>query len=105
MYISLEKYSREQFEYELPELTLSTSRVECNMYQGENYKGTFEINGNREIQGFLTVSSPRMRCMSNSFSGTHNVIEFEFNSLGMSEGEVIKGRFEIICNAGEYSLP
>lgn len=105
MYISLEKYSREQFEYELPELTLSTARVECSMYQGENYKGTFEINGSREIQGFLTVSSPRMRCMSNSFSGTHNVIEFEFNSLGMSEGEVIKGRFEIICNAGEYSLP
>lgn len=105
MYISLEKYSREQFEYELPELTLSTARVECSMYQGENYKGTFEINGSCEIQGFLTVSSPRMRCMSNSFSGIHNVIEFEFNSLGMSEGEVIKGRFEIICNAGEYSLP
>ena len=105
MYISLEKYSREQFEYELPELTLSTSRVECSMYQGENYKGTFEIKGNREIQGFLTVSTPRMRCMSYSFCGVKNVIEFEFNSLGMSEGEVIKGRFEIICNAGEYSLP
>lgn len=105
MYISLEKYTKEQFEYELPELTLSTTRVECNMYQGENYKGTFEINGNREIQGFLIVSSPRMHCMSNSFCGTHNVIEFEFNSLGMSEGEVVKGKFEIICNAGEYSLP
>lgn len=105
MYISLEKYNKEQFEYELPELTLSTTRVECNMYQGENYKGTFEINGNREIQGFLIVSSPRMHCMSNSFCGTHNVIEFEFNSLGMSEGEVVKGKFEIICNGGEYSLP
>lgn len=105
MYISLEKYNNEEFEYELPELTLSTLRVECNMYQGENYKGTFEINGNREIQGFIIVSSPRMHCMSNSFCGTHNVIEFEFNSLGMGEGEVVKGRFEIISNAGEYSLP
>lgn len=105
MYISLEKYSKEQFEYELPELTLSTPRVECSMYQGENYKGTFEINGNREIQGYLTVSSPRMHCLCNSFCGTHNVIAFEFNSLGMDEGEVVKGKFEIICNAGEYSLP
>lgn len=105
MYISLEKYNNEQFEYELPELTLSTLRVECNMYQGENYKGNFEINGNKEIQGFLIVSSPRMHCMSNSFCGIHNIIEFEFNSLGMSEGEVVKGRFEIISNAGEYTLP
>lgn len=105
MYISLEKYNNEEFEYELSELTLSTLRVECNMYQGENYKGTFEIDGNREIQGFIIVSSPRMHCRSNSFCGTHNVIEFEFNSLGMGEGEVVKGRFEIISNVGEYSLP
>ncbi|MBQ4530321.1 MAG: hypothetical protein IJA36_06895 [Lachnospiraceae bacterium] len=105
MYISLEKYINGQFEYELPEITLSTSRVECSMYQGENFKGTFEINGTKEILGYITVSSPRMRCCINSFKGTRNVIEFEFDSRGMQEGEVIKGKFDIISNGGEYSLP
>ena len=105
VYISLEKYINGQFEYELPEVMLSTSRVECSMYQGENFKGSFEINGTKEILGYITVSSPRMRCFRNSFKGTKNVIEFEFDSRGMQEGEVVKGKFDIISNGGEYSLP
>ena len=105
VYISLEKYINGQFEYELPEMDFSTSRVECSMYQGENFKGSFEINGTEEISGYIIVSSPRMRCFINSFKGTKNVIEFEFDSKGMQEGEVVKGKFDIISNAGEYSLP
>lgn len=105
MYISLEDYINGQFETELPDVILSTDRVECSMFQGENFKGTFEIHGNKEIKGFLTVSTPRMNCSVNSFCGTKNVIEYEFDSRGMSEGDVVKGRIDIICNGGEYSLP
>ena len=105
MYISLEIYINGQFETELPDVILSTDRVECNMFQGENFKGTFEIHGNKEIMGFLTVSTPRMNCSVNSFCGKKNVIEYEFDSRGMSEGDVVKGRIDIICNGGEYSLP
>ena len=105
MLISLENYIDEKFETVLPEVVISTDRVECSMYQGENFKGRFEINADKEIQGFLTVSSPRMTCSCVSFAGTNNIIEYEFDSRGMSEGDVIKGKFEIICNGGEYSLP
>ena len=92
VYISLEEYKKGKFETVLPEVVISTDRVECSMYQGENFKGTFEINGTKEILGYITVSSPRMRCCINSFKGTRNVIEFEFDSRGMQEGEVIKGK-------------
>ena len=105
MYISLEEYKKGQFDTLLPEVAISTDRVECSMYQGENFKGSFEINGSKEIRGFLTVSSPRMTCSCTSFLGENNVVEYEFDSRGMTEGDVLKGKFDIICNGGEYSLP
>lgn len=105
MYRTLETYINGEYQADLPDIVLSTDRVECMMYQGENYQGNFEILGNEEIRGFITVSSPRMSCSHKSFQGKRSVISFEFNSRGMGQGDVVKGVFDIICNAGEYSLP
>lgn len=105
MYTTLETYINGDYQADLPDIVLSTDRVECVMYQGENYQGTFEIHGSEEIRGFITVSAPRMSCSHKSFQGKYSQISFEFDSRGMSEGDVVKGNFDIICNAGEYTLP
>lgn len=105
VYTTLETYMDGEYQADLPDILFSVDRIECMMYQGENYQGTFDIQGSEEISGFITVSAPRMSCSHKSFQGKKNTISYTFNSRGMSKGDVVKGTFDIICNAGEYSLP
>ena len=105
MYITLEKISKGKFDTENPVLVISPERIECNLHPGENYQGSFKIRGDKELRGYLTISSPRMTCSVTSFRGTENVIYYKFDGRGMGIGEVVKGKIDIISNAGEYSLP
>lgn len=105
MYITLEKISKGEFDTELPVLVISPERIECNLHPGENFQGSFKLRGDKELRGYLTISSPRMTCSVTSFRGTENVIYYKFDGRGMGIGEVVKGKIDIISNAGEYSLP
>lgn len=105
MYITLENNAKGKFETELPVLVITPERIECNMHPGENFQGSFTLRGDKELRGYLTVSSPRMTCSVASFNGKENTIYYKFDGRGMGIGEVVKGKIDIISNAGEYSLP
>ena len=95
-----------KFEYEKPELLLSTDRLELKVVEGQNYKGSFTIrSGNGlPLRGVIYTSDVRMECMNPQFEGEEVHIQFEFHSEGLMEGNIQKGEFYIICNQNEYNL-
>lgn len=88
-------------------LDFSCPRIELSLYVGEASGGSFTVYGPEEglTEGSVLSSDLRMVCLTQSFSGSSNVIEYRFDSQGMEAGDEVKGAFSIISNHGEYYLP
>ena len=88
-------------------LDFSCPRIELSLYAGEASGGSFTVYGPEEglTEGSVLSSDLRMVCLTQSFSGSSNVIEYRFDSQGMEAGDEVKGAFSIISNHGEYYLP
>ncbi|MCI8327243.1 MAG: hypothetical protein HFI37_05645 [Lachnospiraceae bacterium] len=95
-----------KFEYEKPQIVFSKDRIEIQVLEGQNYRGSFTIQSENEIpmRGMLYTSDTRMECLNPQFEGLEVQIQFEFHSEGLTEGNVQKGEFYIICNQNEYNL-
>lgn len=96
-----------KFEYERGELSFSESRIEINLQAGEDYEGSFYLNGDPEyiVNGYIYTSDSRMECLTKQFSGTGEEIGYLFHGKGMEAGDVLQGSFYVVSNQGEYELP
>lgn len=92
---------------ECPIVQFSEEELEVRVLEGQNFCGKFTITSRNEIpmRGIVYSSNPRMECHNSQFQGTEVIINYEFHSEGMVEGDSQKGDFYIICNEGEYDLP
>ncbi len=90
-----------------PIVQFSEEELELKILEGQNFCGKFTIKSMNEVpmRGIIYSSNPRMECQNSQFQGTEVIINYEFHSEGMVEGDVQKGDFYIICNEGEYDLP
>ncbi len=88
-------------------LDFSIPRIELSVHGGEIYEGSFFIYGaeGRLTEGRVTSNRLRMKCLTESFTGSKEEISYQFDASGMNEGESVKGEFCIISNQGEYSVP
>ncbi len=88
-------------------LTFSESKIELTLEQNEVISGYFEIEceGKNTMEGYVYSSSVRMQSGVRLVSGNRVVVPYEFDSKGMSQGDVLKGSFMIVSNLGEYILP
>lgn len=88
-------------------LIFSESKIELNLMTGEVYEGIFEIEeiDGLDMEGYVYSSSIRMRPGVEHFEGDKIKIPYEFDSVGMHPGDVLKGSFSIVSNRGEYVLP
>ncbi len=95
------------FEYEAPELKLSTKQIDLKVRKGDRYRGSFEIESTtrKKVKGFLYASGTRMAYGPSSFSSLQEKITFEFDSAGLQEGDVSEGAFTVCSNVGEYQIP
>lgn len=96
-----------EFDYETGSLDFSYPKIELNLHEGEVREGSFFIYGaeDRLTEGTVSSSNPRMKCLTEVFTGAKEEIAYEFHSEGMCEGESVRGEFFIISNQGEYTLP
>lgn len=103
----LQKYVNEEFEYADSSLDFSCPKIEISIKRGEVYKGSFQVLGSKEKETKAKIysSSVRFVCATDSFEGNEVIIPFQFDSVGMEEGEVLKGEIGIVSNKGEYYLP
>lgn len=102
----IQQLARGKFEYARPILSLSTSKIEIEVLEGRNFTGDFVVKSTNQvkIRGIVYSSNSRMECLTPQFEGEEVRIRYEFHSEGLSEGDVQKGEFCIVCNQGEYNL-
>lgn len=102
----IQQLARGKFEYVRPILSLSTDKIEIEVLEGKKATGDFVIKSTNHVKmrGVIYSSNSRMECLTPQFEGEEVRIRYEFHSDGLSEGDVQKGDFCIICNQGEYNL-
>ena len=94
------------FDYNEPNLSLSTERIELEVIEGKGATGEFTVHSGRgkKIRGIVYSTHPRMECLTPQFDGEEIRVRYQFHSEGLVEGDVRKGEFVIVCDQGEYNL-
>lgn len=94
------------FRWEKPALVFEEDRLEITVLEGDRYVGGFSFRsaGETPLRGFVYSTNPRIKCLRTEFEGVRVSIPFEFHSEGLTEGDVQKGDFYVICDGGEYNL-
>lgn len=102
----IQQLARGKFEYARPLLTLSTDKIEIEVLEGKDYTGDFVITSANRVpmRGIVYTSNPRMECLTPQFEGEEVRIRYQFHTDGLMEGDVLTGKFFLICNQGEYDL-
>ncbi len=102
----IQQLARGKFEYARPLLELSTDKIEIEVLEGKDYTGDFIITSANHVpvRGTVETSDQRMECLTPQFEGEEVRIRYQFHTEGLLEGDVLTGKFFLICNQGEYDL-
>ena len=103
----IERFSKGDFEYELPFLCLSEEIINISVEAGKVYEGSFSINNSQErsIKGIVFSSCRLVKLQDTSFTDVSNIISYQFNATYLKAGDEIQGEFNIISDIGELSVP
>lgn len=96
-----------RFDYKEMEIKVSEERIERMAKKGELVKGSFLLESldDRRMKGLIYTTDRRMVCDDVQFHGRKARIQYEFNTVGMEEGDTNKGEIYIESNAGEIIVP
>lgn len=103
----IERFSKGEFEYELPTIHLSEKEINISVETGKAYEGSFIItnSSHRCMKGVLYSSSKLFDIKNSSFCGEENIINYQFRAEYISEEEKIQGEINIVSDCGELVLP
>jgi len=95
------------FEYDNRKLSISTPKIELGLHENEIREGSFFITSidGVLINGYVYSSNIRMKIVTKFFEDVETEVKYEFNSVGLAEGDVQKGDIHIVSDSGEYYLP
>ena len=65
---------------------------------------SFDIVSREVTKGVIWSSNERVKIIDNMFLGTVSTIHYIVDTNGLQKDDVIKGKFDVISNAGEYFL-
>lgn len=102
----IRKSSKGDFSAVRPRVVFSQTNIEMSLGEGEIYRGSFTIKSTNQVnvRGLVYVTSRRITIEENGFDGLNNTIRFTYDGSGLHPGDTETGTFDIVCNAGEYSL-
>lgn len=103
----IERFSKGDFEYELPFISLSEDEIRITMEAGKTQEGKLTIrnSADRSMKGVLYTSNRLFTLEQEFFCGVENTITYQFNAAYLKAGDVIQGELSIICDCGEHKLP
>ena len=96
-----------KFKYDAGSLDISSRKIELSIQKGGSVQGSFHITSHsgKAVKGTVLATGMRMTCLTNKFEGVDAEIAFSFSGAGMEEGDIHKGEFTVLSDAGEYSIP
>lgn len=100
-------YAKGEFASAAGGLRLSTDRLEGRILPHVETEGSFTISSDSDLplEGNVEVFDPCIHLSSDSISASRCTIHFTVSSGLSRPGDVIKGVFHIMTNAGEADLP
>ncbi|WP_310605166.1 DUF5717 family protein [Anaerosporobacter sp.] len=101
------KFSRGNFEFELPKLMLSDKQITVTVEQGSSYYGCFTIasQDQLEIKGLVYSSNRLLRITDEQFCGVENIIRYKFRASGLHVNSEEKGIITCVTSMGEFEIP
>ena len=103
----IEQLSRENFQYELPEILLSRDKIELCVEEGKLYKDSLFIRNqeNIKMKGLIYCTCPYVKTESKSFVGEECSIGYSVCVKGKKVGEAITGEIHLLTDCGEKKVP
>lgn len=103
----IDKYADGFFDYDIPKLVFSVSKIEAAMAVGELSEGTFKLSSEdgSTFSANIYTSDMRLVCRNDYIEGESGEVHYVFDSTGLEAGDVVKGDIRVVSSAGEYYLP
>lgn len=92
------------FVYDNPKLHFKQDNIELNITKNVVCEQSFDIVSREVTKGVIWSSNERVKIIDNMFLGTVSTIHYIVDTNGLQKDDVIKGKFDVISNAGEYFL-
>lgn len=103
----IERFSKGDFEYELPSICLSEEEISIIVEAGKVYENSVTISNRegRRMKGVLYSSNRLLTLINPSFSDVESKITYQFNATYIKAGEIIQGEISIVSDCGEKAVP
>lgn len=100
----INKLSRGQYIYRQPKFTADEELIEADVVTGEITEYQFRLSSEDSAKDLIYSSNPKVRLVQNGFSGKDQMISYKVHAQGVLPGNVIKGKFHVVSNAGEMEV-
>ena len=96
----IERFSKGNFEYELPFICLSEEEIRITVEAGSSYEGSFVISNceEREMKGIVYSSNRLMKIQNPNFRGSSCTIHYSFHATYLKAGEVVLGEISVVSD-------
>lgn len=105
----LKRLARGNFIYEACELSFETDNISGEAVRGRIGHFTISFNASAYVKGLIWSSNPRVKLESQVFGGEKIILNYTVDARVTESSEDIKeyipGCFDIVCSAGEFSIP
>ncbi|MHB8129547.1 MAG: DUF5717 family protein [Mobilitalea sp.] len=103
----VERFSKGDFEYELPFICLSEEEIRITVEAGKIYDGSFVISNSagQQMKGVVYSSSRLMVLENDSFDENETKINYHFNAAYLIAGTIINGEINVVSDCGEKTIP
>lgn len=101
----LKRMAGGNFIYHQPVLELPVSPLTAEVAKSTVGRQVFVLCAAVPVKGVVWSSNTRVRLLEPMFSGTECSLSYEINTVGLEQGMVLSGSFNIVSSAGEAVLP
>ncbi len=103
----IERFAKGEFDYRKPKLMLPAEPVRWKMEPDTEFSGCLKFGSENDvrIRGYAVCSDGNLKLKNPKFYGKDIRIDFIYSSSHLKAGDVKKGKWILITNAGEFFQP
>lgn len=103
---TLNRLARGEFMPAVPSIEVSKDGLEQALPPDAIREKELKITGSHDyVKGLVYSSNSKVVLEKDSFFGVETVMCYTINTKGLDVGEILAGSFDIVSNAGEFSIP